>query len=141
LKSDGENFTKFLNELLDQMAKTVFRSQAAVRIFLFIYRKTAGWNKIWDGISRRQFIVGTGIKYARDIQKELDVLEWQNLIERRSKGQGSRTEYRIQKDVTKWRSWNPEKYKNLSETSRQGTQKKLSKDTISKERAHTPAES
>jgi len=56
-----DGHTKIANELLDIIVKTDF-SKRQYKILLFVIRKTYGWNKSEDDISRSQIVEATGLK-------------------------------------------------------------------------------
>ena len=110
MKDDqGKHFVGYPIMIQEAIYQTEMRPKGG-KVFHFICRKTFGWNKAWDGISQKKFKSGTGIKSNFDLQKEIDILEWQGLIIIRKYGPGKRTLYRINPDVKKWRSWNSKEY-------------------------------
>lgn len=67
--------TAFIDDLMPEL------SGVALKCYLFIVRKTVGWQKESDSISMSQFIEGTKIKDRRTIQLAIDELISHNLIE------------------------------------------------------------
>ena len=117
-------FTEIPNDYLEAKARTKI-SAIGNQVLDVIERKTFGWHKEHDGISRRQFKEITRIESNGNILYGIKQLGWQHIITFKTK-QGVRTVYKIQKDYTKWRDWNFSKYRklNLPINTRQVTQEK-----------------
>ena len=71
-------YTKIANELIEATAKFPFNG-SQLRMILFLWRKTYGWNKKIDKISLSQWSKGTGLS-QRNICRELKNLKKMNVI-------------------------------------------------------------
>lgn len=95
-----DGYTRLANELVEALARVNLTAYQQ-RVLWVIWRKTYGWNKKADSISRSQFIEITGMD-SRNILRTIKELEKINVItvERNS----TRTaKYAFQKDFEKWR--------------------------------------
>jgi len=72
-------FTKLQNQFIDEYLTIL--SGNSIKCYLFILRKTIGWNKEKDSISISQFMKNTGIKRAETITKSINELIGNKLID------------------------------------------------------------
>lgn len=72
------NFTKLQNQFIDEYLSIL--SGNSIKCYIFILRKTTGWNKKKDSISIAQISKNTGIKKPHTIHKSLKELEEIGLI-------------------------------------------------------------
>ena len=93
-------FTPIASELIEALAK-VNLSAYESRILWAIIRKTYGWHKDRDVISRSQFQVSTGLE-GRNISHILSKLVRRNIVARVSSSPRV-IAYYIQQDYTLWR--------------------------------------
>ena len=73
-----DGYTRVANELLETTAQFPFNG-AQLRIILFLWRKTYGFQKGKDKISISQWAKGTGLN-RRTVCRELKALERMNVI-------------------------------------------------------------
>jgi phage replication O-like protein O len=92
-------FTKLSNELLEAICNKRI-SGREFQLFLFIIRRTYGFNKKSDSIALSQFSEATGIGES-NIPGLLTSLEQKNMILKNKNGYISR--YSVQKDYEKWK--------------------------------------
>ena len=98
-----QRFTKFLNYILEELARTKI-SPAAFRLIIQIARLTYGFHREWDKISYTRLVRLTGL--TRDnTSKTMRVLLSLNIIERQETGKRNHYLIRIQPDVTLWRTY------------------------------------
>ena len=91
-------YTAIANELVEALTKIRIPGEA-MQVFLCIFRKTYGFNKIDDAISLTQFMVNTGLK-KNAVCKGLAKLKQMNLITQ--KGYSVAHIYRVNKDFSTW---------------------------------------
>ena len=96
-KEDG--YTAIANELMDALCKIRINGEA-MQVFLFILRKTYGYNKKEDSISLSQFVNGTTLAKV-SICKALNRLKEINVITQ--KGNDIANSYAILKDYSQWK--------------------------------------
>ena len=94
-----DGHTKIANELLDIIVKTDF-SKRQYKILLFVIRKTYGWNKSEDDISRSQIVEATGLKNPHVTTTIQELLNQNVLIV--GLGKHAKT-YKINKYYDTWR--------------------------------------
>lgn len=94
-----DGHTKIANELLDAIICSDF-SKRQLKILLFIIRKTYGWNKSEDDISRSQIVDETGIKSPHVTTTIQELLELNVIIV--SNGTYAK-KYKINKYYDTWR--------------------------------------
>lgn len=94
-----DGHTKIANELLDAIIYSDF-SKRQYKILLFIIRKTYGWNKSEDDISRSQIVDETGIKSPHVTTTIQELLELNVIIV--SHGKYAK-KYKINKYYDTWR--------------------------------------
>lgn len=94
-----DGHTKLANELLDVLISTDF-SKRQYKILLFIIRKTYGWNKSEDDISRSQIVEATGLKNPHVTTTIQELVEMNVLIV--SNGTHAK-KYKINKYYDTWR--------------------------------------
>lgn len=94
-----DGHTKIANELLDAIIQTDF-SKRQYKILLFIIRKTYGWNKTQDDISRSQIVEATKLKNPHVTTTIQELLEMNVLIV--SNGNHAK-KYKINKYYNTWR--------------------------------------
>lgn len=94
-----DGHTKIANELLDAIIKTDF-SKRQYKILLFVMRKTYGWNKSEDDISRSQIVEATQLKNPHVTTTIQELLEMNVLIV--SNGNHAKR-YKINKYYDTWR--------------------------------------
>lgn len=94
-----DGHTKIANELLDVLISTDF-SKRQYKILLFIIRKTYGWNKSEDDISRSQIVDATGLKNPHVTTTIQELIEMNVLIV--SNGTHAK-KYKINKYYDTWR--------------------------------------
>lgn len=94
-----DGHTKIANELLDVLISTDF-SKRQYKILLFIIRKTYGWNKSEDDISRSQIVDATGLKNPHVTTTIQELIEMNVLIV--STGTHAK-KYKINKYYDTWR--------------------------------------
>lgn len=100
-QQQDQGFFKLPNRLAEAFAHLKI-SGTQWRLIWAILRKTYGWQKERDAISRNQFYDATGI-CERNIRKELRDLERRGIISKTAKsGRGHVCEYAIQKDFDLW---------------------------------------
>ena len=68
-----DGYTRIANEILEQLYKINLTSYQ-IRIILFIFRKTYGYNKKEDWISVSQIVEGTGIKQSHVSRTKKELL-------------------------------------------------------------------
>lgn len=73
-----DGYTRIANELLEATARFPFNG-SQLRMVLFLWRKTYGFQKKEDRISISQWVEGTGLN-PRTVSKELARLERMNVI-------------------------------------------------------------
>lgn len=93
-------YIKIANEIMDALIRTRIPGEAR-QILDVILRKTYGWHKKEDKISRSQFIETTGIS-ERSVIRGLHKLLAMNLITAR-KDEKNHLIYSFQKDYEKWK--------------------------------------
>ena len=94
-------YTAIANELMDALIKNRVPGEQ-MQCFLFIARKTWGWNKKSDDISLSQFVESTGICKPH-VCRALNYLFGKCMISITKKGNGI-SGYAIQKDFEKWKA-------------------------------------
>lgn len=94
-----DGHTKIANELLDAIILKDF-SKRQLKLILFVIRKTYGWNKSNDDISRSQIVEGTNIKSPHVTTTIQELLEMNVLII--SNGKHAKN-YRVNKYYDTWR--------------------------------------
>jgi len=94
-------FTRFAHKLIEAYCRTEFGGHEG-RVFMFIARKTYGFNKKLDRISLSQFARGTGIE-RRNCYRILIRLEARNIIVVKHDDKRS-IRYGIQKNYDLWKS-------------------------------------
>lgn len=94
-----DGHTKIANELLDAIIQTDF-SKRQYKILLYIMRKTYGWNKTEDDISRSQIVDATQLKNPHVTTTIQELLEMNVLIV--SNGKFAKR-YKINKHYDTWR--------------------------------------
>lgn len=94
-----DGHTKIANELLDAIICSDF-SKRQLKILLFIIRKTYGWNKSEDDISRTQIVDETGLKSPHVTTTIQELLELNVIIV--SAGKYAKR-YKINKYYDTWR--------------------------------------
>lgn len=72
-------YTRIANELLEATAKFPFNG-SQLRMILFLWRKTYGFQKKEDAISLSQWELGTGLN-RRTIQREIRALQKMNVLQ------------------------------------------------------------
>jgi len=94
-----DGHTKIANELLEALAVYDF-TKRQLAILLFIIRKTYGWNKSQDDISRSQIVEGTGF-HNPHITNAIQELQADNVL---IVGNGKHAKsYKINKYYDQWR--------------------------------------
>lgn len=94
-----DGHTKIANELLDQIINIDF-TKRQYKILLFIIRKTYGWNKTSDDISRSQIVEATGLSNPHVTTTIQELLNMNVLII----GTGTHAKnYKINKHYETWR--------------------------------------
>lgn len=71
-------YTRIANEILEATAKFQFNG-AQLRLLIFLWRKTYGFQKKADNISLSQWEEGTGLN-RRTVQRELRALQKMNVL-------------------------------------------------------------
>lgn len=92
-------YTKIADELLSAIIRWRLSSYEC-RVLLFLIRKTYGWGKKEDWVSRSQFASATGIRESH-ISRALSMLIKQNIVTKG--GTGYRPKWSIQKDFDQWK--------------------------------------
>lgn len=97
-----ENYTKIDNELMMALISSGLNG-TEMSVFLFIYRKTVGWNKTQDMISHSQFLEHIPVSKV-SIIKALDNLQLVKILKLVKKGisVGSANVWELEQDFTKW---------------------------------------
>ena len=73
-------YTRIANELLEAIIRFPFNG-SQLRLFLFLIRKTYGYQKKMDNISISQFVKATGLN-RRTVVRELKRLEEMNVFKK-----------------------------------------------------------
>jgi len=73
-------YTRIANELLEAIIRFPFNG-SQLRLFLFLIRKTYGYQKKVDNISISQFVKATGLN-RRTVVRELKRLEEMNVFKK-----------------------------------------------------------
>jgi len=94
-------FTKIADEFLDAMVRYRLAGEQ-MQCFLFIIRKTWGWEKREDAIPLSQFVASTGLKKPT-ICRALKALEAKGLIIIKNDNAKAKT-YRINKQYGNWKA-------------------------------------
>ena len=94
-----DKYTKISNELLDALIRYRIPGEQ-MQVFLFIMRKTYGYNKKQDAIALSQFVDATGIKKANVSRAIKGLLSKKIIIIK--KDNGIAHVYEIIKDYEKW---------------------------------------
>lgn len=92
-------YTKIANEILDAIIKIKINVDA-LKLVLFIFRKTYGYNKLQDKISLSQFVLATQLKKSV-VCRGLNRLNSMNIIIRIANDDC--TIYRFNKDFDTWK--------------------------------------
>jgi phage replication O-like protein O len=98
-------YLKIANELVEALSKTDLSGQE-FRVLLSIIRKTYGFNKKSDHVSRSQFMELTGIDNKHRISQLTNNLYSKNIIDRKTKI-GKTTKFSINKNYSNWEGYNP----------------------------------
>ncbi len=93
-------YTPIASELVEALAKTNLSAYES-RVLWALLRKTYGWHKKADRISRSQFASLTGLD-GRNISRTLSKLVSRNIVTRRTRALQV-VVYSIQKDYTLWK--------------------------------------
>ncbi len=138
------NFIRIPSDYLEAKARIRIPGRAA-QVLEVIERKTFGWHKNQDGISFTQFKELTGINYIRNIRRSLNILKKMKIINFKNYW-GVRTDYEIQKNYDLWKTCGKAcgkpvekprsllKNENSTVLKNENTQKKLSKETIKRDK-------
>jgi phage replication O-like protein O len=95
--------TRISNEILEALASHNIPSEP-LRVALFVIRKTYGYHKKWDKISRSQFAEGTGIK-RRNVSRAIKAAEELGILLRDASAKKHPTDvitWSLQKDYKQW---------------------------------------
>lgn len=98
-------YLKIANELVEALSKTDLSGQE-FRVLLSIIRKTYGFNKKSDHVSRSQFMELTGIDNKHRISQLTNNLYSKNIIDRKTQI-GKTTKFSINKNYSNWEGYNP----------------------------------
>ncbi len=138
-----DGYTRIANELLEQLCRIRVNGEAR-QVLDCIFRKTYGYQKKEDAISLSQFTLSTGLKKPT-IVKALAKLRSMNLITQ--KDNAIANIYSINKDFSSWKPLpkkvtEPKKIiivtqKDNNRNPKRYPQKKVTKETITKESAAT----
>jgi len=93
-------YTRIANEFLEALARYRLAGEQ-MQCFLFILRKTWGFQKKTDAIPLSQFVVGTGLKKP-NVCRALSELENKRLIVIKNDNKKAKT-YRINKHYSRWK--------------------------------------
>lgn len=105
-----QGYTPIANEILDQIVAAKL-TLYELRILIFIMRKTYGYQKKQDWISKGQFAKATGIKRTNVIRTINGLME-KNIVTKT--GSPHKPQYGIQKDWEKWELGSPSTDTSLS---------------------------
>lgn len=133
-------YTKISNEILDQLIRIKINSDA-LKVSLFVIRKTYGFNKKQDRISLSQFVLATQLKKSV-ICRALTRLNNMNIIIRIANDEC--TIYRFNKDFDTWKplaklltlakqQTSVSQTANKSLAKQRHTKESITKETITKE--------
>jgi phage replication O-like protein O len=136
------------NELVEALSKLRMSGQEW-QVLLVIWRKTYCWHKLSDTIALSQFQISTGLPKS-NICRALKKLLSKKIIAIIKKDNADWTEYRFNKHYLEWEPL-PKKIRGLSKKiigvtkidndryqNRDPQKKTISKETLSKEKEHTP---